>query len=142
VCGELLFCIPLFVQSVCEFVQKKNKKKQKKKEEQKKKTGQRRKPCAPSLLPLFASFSPCSTFALCLQQLCTRLALLFNFALLFDCANPCIECSLPRTPHSPTTSRFCFSRQSLLQSLTGTTCWLQLTPVCLVRPDKHLITAF
>jgi hypothetical protein len=73
--------------------------------------------------------------------LITCLALSFNLALLFDCANPCFECSLPRTPHSPTTSRLCFSRQSLLQSFTGSTCWLQLTPVCLVRTDKNLITA-
>jgi hypothetical protein len=72
--------------------------------------------------------------------LITCLTLSFNLALLFDCANPCFECNLPRTPHSPTTSRLCFSRQSLLQFFAGSTCWLQLTPVCLVRTDKNLIT--
>jgi hypothetical protein len=76
-----------------------------------------------------------------LAALITCLALSFNLALLFDCANPCFECSLPRTPHSPTVSKLCLSRQSLLQSFTGSTCWLQLTPVCLVRTDKNLIIA-
>jgi hypothetical protein len=51
-------------------------------------------------------------------------ALLFNFALLFDCANPWLECSLPRTPQSSTTCRFCLSRHSLLQSFAGSTGWL------------------
>jgi hypothetical protein len=34
------------------------------------------------------------------------LALSFNFALLFECDNPWLECSLSRTPHIPTTSIF------------------------------------
>jgi hypothetical protein len=93
---------------------------------------------------LVFSFAPLPFLHLCTlfpAALIMCLALSFNLALLFDCANPCFECSLPRTPHSPTTSRLCFSRQSLLQSFAGTTCWLQLTPVCLVRMDKNLITA-
>jgi hypothetical protein len=103
--------------------------------------------CAPAATcsPLLCfSFAPLPLLHLCTlfpAALITCLALSFNLALLFDCANPCFECSLPRTPHSPTTSRLCFSRQSLLQSFAGSTCWLQLTPVCLVRTDKNLITA-
>jgi hypothetical protein len=34
----------------------------------------------------------------------------------------------------------CFSWQSLIQSYTGSTCWLQFTSACLVRMDKNLIT--
>ena len=92
---------------------------------------------------LVFSFAPLPLLHLCTlfpAALITCLALSFNLALLFDCANPCFECSLPRTPHSPTMSRLCFSRQSLLQSYVGSICWLQLTPVCLVRTDKNLIT--
>jgi hypothetical protein len=128
-----------------------------KKKKKKKGDTNRRLPCVgasrrtprgahPLLLVLLSCFFLCP---LPLLHLCTLfpaalitcLALSFDLALLFDCANPCFECSLPRTPHSSTTSRLCFSRQSLLQSFTGSTCWLQLTPVCLVRTDKNLITA-
>jgi hypothetical protein len=69
------------------------------------------------------------------------LALLFNFASLLDCANHWFECSLPKTPHTPTTSRLCFCRQSLRQSFTGATCLRLDRPCCLVRTDKNLITA-
>jgi hypothetical protein len=69
------------------------------------------------------------------------LAPLFSFALSFDCANPSIECNLLKTPQSSPTSRFCPSRQSLLQSFAGSTSWLQFVPVCLVRTYKNLITA-
>jgi hypothetical protein len=97
--------------------------------------------CSPLLCFSFASLPLLHICTLFRAALITCLALSFNLALLFDCANPCFECSLPRTPHSPTMSRICFSRQSLLQSFTGSTCSLQLTPVCLVRMDKNLITA-
>jgi hypothetical protein len=60
--------------------------------------------------------------------------------LLFDCANPSIECSLPKTPQSSTLTRFRFDRQSLLQYFAGSTGWLQVAPVCLVRTDKNFIT--
>jgi hypothetical protein len=93
---------------------------------------------------LVFSFAPLPLLHLCTlfpAALIMCLALSFDLALLFDCANPCFECSLPRTPHSSTMSRLCFSRQSLLQSFAGSTCWLQLTTMCLVRTDKNLITA-
>jgi hypothetical protein len=61
--------------------------------------------------------------------------------LLFDCANPSIECSLPKTLQSSMATRFRFARQSLLKSFSGSTGWLQVAPVCLVRTDKNLITA-
>jgi hypothetical protein len=97
--------------------------------------------CSPLLCFSFAPLPLLHLYTLFPAALITCLVLSFNHALLFDCANPYFECSLPRTPHSPTTSRICFSRQSLLQSFAGSICWLQLTHVCLVRTDKNLITA-
>jgi hypothetical protein len=98
-----------------------------------------------SLFPFHARpTSPCSPpffFSLVINNIWSCLALQFNFALLFDCANPSIECSLPKTPQSSTPTRFHFARQSLLQAFAGSTSWLQVAPVCLVRLDKNLITA-
>jgi hypothetical protein len=103
----------------------------------KKKQKQKNQPFATPSPPYLLPFR----FHLLPAAFVSRLALSFNFALLFECANPWLECSLPRTPHISITSKFCFSRQSLLQSFASSTGWLQVAPVCVVRTDKNLITA-